>query len=72
MTAVFLMRASAVYAERFADRDGRLTATFELVWLSGWAPHENQQRPLRPGSAKMRLADALGVPEGDPAKKPKR
>ncbi len=67
-----LMRASAVYAERFADPDGRLTATFELVWLSGWAPHESQQRPLRPGSAKMRLADALGVPEGDPAKKPKR
>jgi SAM-dependent methyltransferase len=67
-----LMRAAALYAERFADPDGRLTATFELVWLSGWAPHEGQQRPLRPGSAKMRLADALGVPEGDPAKKPKR
>jgi SAM-dependent methyltransferase len=67
-----LMRAAALYVERFADPDGRLTATFELVWLSGWAPHEGQQRPLRPGSAKMRLADALGVPEGDPAKKPKR
>jgi SAM-dependent methyltransferase len=58
-----LLRAAQIYAERFADPDGRLPATFEIVWLSGWAPHESQQRPLRPGSAKMRLADALGVPE---------
>lgn len=65
-----LMRAAAIYAERFADPDGRLPATFEIVWLSGWAPHESQQKPLRPGSAKMRLADALGVkeqPAGDEA-----
>lgn len=68
---VTLMRAAALYAERFADPDGRLPATFELVWLSGWAPHVSQQKPLRPGSARMRLADALGVPEGDPTKKPK-
>jgi SAM-dependent methyltransferase len=58
-----LMRAAALYAERHADADGRLRATFEIVWLSGWAPHESQQKPLRPGSAKARLADALGVPE---------
>ena len=58
-----LMRAAALYAERFADADGRLRATFEMVWLSGWAPHESQQKPLRPGSAKARLADALGVTE---------
>lgn len=58
-----LLRAAQIYAERFADPDGRLPATFEIVWLSGWAPHESQQKPLRPGSAKMRLADALGVPE---------
>ena len=58
-----LLRAAARYAERFADPDGRVRATFELVWLSGWAPHESQQKPLRPGSAKARLADALGVPE---------
>lgn len=58
-----LLRAAQVYAERFADPDGRLPATFEIVWLSGWAPHESQQKPLRPGSAKMRLADALGVPQ---------
>ena len=63
-----LMRAAAIYAERFADPDGRIPATFEMVWLSGWAPHESQQKPLRPGSAKMRLAEALGVPEGDPKK----
>jgi SAM-dependent methyltransferase len=58
-----LLRAAALYAERFSDADGRLRATFEIVWLSGWAPHESQQKPLRPGSAKARLADALGVPE---------
>jgi SAM-dependent methyltransferase len=58
-----LMRALALYAERFSDPDGRIRATLELVWLSGWAPHESQQKPLRPGSAKARLADALGVPE---------
>jgi len=58
-----LMRMAEVYAERFADADGRVRATFDIVWLSGWAPHESQQQPLRPGSAKSRLADALGVPE---------
>jgi len=58
-----LARAAALYAERFADPDGRLRATFELLWISGWAPHASQQKPLRPGSAKMRLADALGTRE---------
>lgn len=58
-----LLHAAQLYAERFADPDGRLRASFEIVWLSGWAPHESQQKPLRPGSAKTRLADALGVPE---------
>ena len=58
-----LMRAAELYAERFADPDGRVRATFELAWMSGWAPHESQQRPLRPGSATMRLADALGTEE---------
>jgi SAM-dependent methyltransferase len=65
-----LMRAAALYADRFADADGRLRATFEIVWLSGWAPHESQQKPLRPGSARMRLADALGVPERGAGAKP--
>jgi SAM-dependent methyltransferase len=58
-----LFRAAEIYAQRFADADGRLRATFEFAWLSGWAPHESQQKPLRPGSAQVRLADALGVPE---------
>lgn len=58
-----LFRMAQVYAERFADPDGRIRATFDIVWLSGWAPHESQQQPLRPGSAKARLADALGVKE---------
>src|SRR6202023_1010549 len=57
----FFIRAAEVYAQRFADTDGRLRATFEMIFLSGWAPHESQQKPLPPGSAKMRLADALGV-----------
>lgn len=59
-----LARLFEVYAERFSDPDGRLRATFEIAWVSGWAPHESQQKPLRPGSAKVRLADALKVPEG--------
>jgi len=58
-----LARAEEIYAERFADPDGRLRATFDVLWLSAWAPHESQQKPLKPGSAKMRLADALGTRE---------
>src|SRR4029078_13293681 len=58
-----LRRLLEVYAERFADADGRIRATFEIVWLSGWAPHESQQQPLAPGSAKTRLADALRTQE---------
>jgi SAM-dependent methyltransferase len=58
-----LAAAGAIYAESFATPEGRLPATVELVFLTGWAPHDSQQQPLRPGSAKARLADALGVPE---------
>ena len=58
-----LMRMAEIYAEGFTDADGRLRATFEIVWLSGWVPHPSQQQPLRPGSAKSRLADALGTRE---------
>jgi SAM-dependent methyltransferase len=58
-----LDRMAAIYAQRFADRDGKIRATFEIVWLSGWAPHESQQKPLRPGSAQTRLAEALGTRE---------
>lgn len=56
-------RAAQLYAERYGDADGRIPATFEIVHLAGWAPHESQQKPLPRGSAKMRLADALGVTE---------
>ena len=58
-----LQKMMEIYARRFADADGRLRATFEIVWLTGWAPHESQQKPLRPGSASHRLADALGAQE---------
>jgi len=58
-----LQRLFEIYAERFADPDGRIRSTFEIVWLSGWAPHESQQQPLKPGSAKTRLADALRTSE---------
>jgi SAM-dependent methyltransferase len=58
-----LLRMAEIYAERFADTDGRLRASFEIVWLSGWAPHPDQQKPLPPGSAQARLADALGARE---------
>jgi SAM-dependent methyltransferase len=58
-----LMRMMEIYTQRFADADGRVRATFEIVWLSGWAPHPRQQQPLEPGSARTRLADALGTRE---------
>ena len=51
------------YAAHFARADGKLNATFEIIWMTGWAPHESQQKPLKPGSAKMRLADALKTDE---------
>ena len=58
-----LRRAAELYAERHSDPDGRVRATFDILWLSGWAPHESQQQPLRPGSARTRLADALRTRE---------
>jgi SAM-dependent methyltransferase len=58
-----LLRMAEIYGGRFADADKRLRATFEVIWLSGWAPHESQQKPLKPGSATTRLADVLGTSE---------
>ena len=58
-----LMQMGDIYARSFADADGRIRATFDIMWLSGWVPHPNQQLPLKPGSAKARLADALGARE---------
>src|SRR6266700_1547172 len=66
-----LLRAAVLYAEKFGQADGRIPASFEIVTLTAWAPHESQPRPLRPGSATRRLADALGSveqPAGDTAK----
>ena len=54
-----LLRMAEIYAERFADADGRIRATFDIVWLSGWAPHASQQQPLKPGSARASLAEAV-------------
>ncbi|MFI4965601.1 MAG: methyltransferase domain-containing protein [Caulobacterales bacterium] len=70
LTRTLLARAGEIYLERFGGPDGRVTATFEIVTLTGWAPHASQPQPLQPGSAKMRLADALGtvehrLPRGD-------
>lgn len=58
-----LAKLDEIYRTHFSDPDGRIRATVEIVWMSGWVPHESQQKPLRPGSAKARLADALGTVE---------
>ncbi|PZO87351.1 MAG: SAM-dependent methyltransferase [Micavibrio aeruginosavorus] len=67
--SVFL-RAGELYAARHADPDGRIRASFEIIFLLGWAPHETQQKPLRPGSAQTRLADFLGTEEIGTGEKP--
>ena len=63
LTRGILMRAAALYVEKFGDADGRIPATFEIVNRAGWAPHESQQKPLPRGSAKVRMADVFGVTE---------
>jgi SAM-dependent methyltransferase len=66
-----MLRMAEIYAERFADPDGRIRATFDVIWLSGWAPHESQQKPLKPGSAQAGLAEAVkggkrgSIPHGE-------
>jgi SAM-dependent methyltransferase len=54
-----MLRMAQIYAERFADADGRIRATFDVIWLSGWAPHESQPKPLKPGSATASLEAAV-------------
>jgi SAM-dependent methyltransferase len=54
-----MLRMAEIYAERFSDHDGRIRATFDIIWMSAWAPHESQQKPLKPGSAKASLEDAV-------------
>ncbi len=69
LTRAILFRAMQLYAERFGDGE-RVTATFDILTATGWSPHESQQKPLKPGSAKTRLADALGVAERSAGEKP--
>ena len=57
-----LLRAAAIYRERHGDADGRIPASFQLLTLTGWAPHDSQQKPLKPGSGKVSLIDALKTP----------
>jgi NADH dehydrogenase [ubiquinone] 1 alpha subcomplex assembly factor 5 len=66
VTRGLLMRAAEVYQQRFGQPDGRVPATFEIVTLTAWVPHESQPKPLAPGSATARLADALRVKEHKP------
>jgi SAM-dependent methyltransferase len=63
VTPTLLAEAAAIYDRRFADSDGRIRATIDVAWLTAWSPHASQQQPLRPGSAKARLAEALRVEE---------
>lgn len=70
LTRNLLGSVVSAYADLFQDQDGRLPASFEIVYLTGWAPHESQQKPLRPGSAQIRLADALGTEERSAGEKP--
>ncbi|MCV3238543.1 methyltransferase domain-containing protein [Mesorhizobium sp. ZC-5] len=60
-TRRLFQRAAEIYAERFSDADGRIRATFSFIWMSGWAPHGSQQKPLKPGSAEVSLTKALGL-----------
>ena len=70
LTRAILMRAMEIYGQRFSDPDGRIRATFEFVTLSGWSPSPDQPKAKRPGSATVRLADALGVKEHGTGEKP--
>lgn len=71
MARQILKTALQRYSERYSDEDGRVRATFDVVYLTGWAPHESQQKPLKPGSAARRLADALGTKEFPTGEKPR-
>lgn len=58
-----ILRACEIYQQQFGDADGRIKASFEIIFLTGWAPDKSQPKPLRPGSASARLADALNAAE---------
>lgn len=70
LTRAIIARAGDIYARNYCDDDGRIRATFEIITLTGWSPHSSQQQPLKPGSAKMRLAEALGTTEIASGEKP--
>lgn len=70
VTRQLLTRACEVYIDTFATPDGRIPATFELITMTAWTPHESQRKPLRPGSARHRLAEALGTKEYSTGEKP--
>ena len=58
-----LFRAAELYRAQFAESDGRIPATFQMIHVAGWSPDPSQQQALKPGSAKVRLADVLGTNE---------
>ena len=72
LTKKIIARAAEIYSDRFRDPDGKLRATFDVLWVAGWVPHPSQQKPLQPGSARTRLADALGTTEKPAGEKPRR
>lgn len=59
MTYNILKRASEIYVEKFSDKDGRIRASFEIIWLAGWAPHESQQQPAKPGSGQFSMEQSI-------------
>lgn len=68
--AKLFVRTGELYAQKFAEPDGRIRASFEVIFLLGWAPDASQQKPLKPGSATTRLADFLGTQEIGTGEKP--
>ena len=66
VTRGLLLRAAEIYAQRFGLPNGRIPATFEIITMTAWVPHDSQPKPLAPGSAKARLSDALGAKERKP------
>jgi NADH dehydrogenase [ubiquinone] 1 alpha subcomplex assembly factor 5 len=70
VTRTFMLRAAEIYQDTYGLPGGRIPATFEIITLSAWVPHESQQKPLRPGSAQKRLAEALGTTETVVPQKP--
>ncbi len=66
VTRGLLLRAAEIYQERFGLPNGRILAIFEIVTLTGWVPHESQQKPLQPGSAQVSLTEILKSPSKDP------